>query len=191
MMSEMLQTITEQLEDNGGWRREKAEQYPGDVRNGHAVAIFGQLLDQIGKIKDDHPLLRKLEAVYDEVVLKVRDPLDIVEAVNEYHRDIGFNRFPEFIEQYLTGLIELHEGFLARLTEANDRSQKTFKSRVRRKASRIGYRVYKSRQREHYNNQGEFQLADDHNTVMLGDRFDASLEEIETYIDEQNAAVLA
>jgi hypothetical protein len=183
-VSEMLQTITEQLEENGNWRREKAEQFSGDFRNGRAVAIFDQLGEQIGKIKDDHPLLRKLEAVYDDVVLKLRDPLDIVEAVNEYHRDIGFNRFPEFIEQYLEGLIVLHEGFLARFTEANDRSSRTLESRVRRKAARRGYRVYKSRQREHHNNQGEFMLVNDRGYCVLGDRYDASLADIEAHLAE-------
>jgi hypothetical protein len=65
-MSETLQLIVEDLQNQGNWRREKATEYSEDVRNSHAVAIFDQLLDQVGKIKVDHPLLRKLDAVNDQ-----------------------------------------------------------------------------------------------------------------------------
>jgi hypothetical protein len=58
-------------------------------------------------------------------------------------------------------------------------------NRVRRKAGRIGWRVCKSRQQQHCDNHGEFQLVDDNNTVVLGDRYDASLDEIESYLDER------
>jgi hypothetical protein len=59
-------------------------------------------------------------------------------------------------------------------------------SRVRRKAQRLGYRVTKSRQRNHVphsRNHGLFMLDRD-NTVVLGGQYDAGLEEIESYLDE-------
>jgi hypothetical protein len=66
---------------------------------------------------------------------------------------------------------------------------RTLENRVRRKAGRIGFRVCKSRQQEHYNNQGEYLLADDRNHIVLGDRYDARLADIEAFLDKQNAEV--
>ena len=94
-MSEMLQLIVEDLGNQGNWRREKATEYPEDVRNSHAVAIFDQLLDQVGKIKGDHPLLRKLDAVNDQILRRENVELsDLVEDISEYHRDVGFSPVP-------------------------------------------------------------------------------------------------
>jgi hypothetical protein len=67
----------------------------------------------------------------------------------------------------------------------------TLENRVHRKAGRAGYRVCKSRQQEHYNNHGEFQLVDDRNQVVLGDRYDATLTDIEVFLDEEGAAKVA
>jgi hypothetical protein len=71
---------------------------------------------------------------------------------------------------------------------------KTLEKRVRTKAPRNGYVVSKSRQRAHVpnlDNRGLYMLADDRNHCVLGDRYDATLEEIEAFLDEQVAAVLA
>jgi hypothetical protein len=114
-MSEMLQDIAEELQNNSNWRREKADQYPDDIRNVHAAAIFDQLSDQIGKIKGGHPFLHKLDAVNEEISrLKNVELSGLIEDISEYNRDIGFHRFPEFIADYLKGLIEVHERLLAR-----------------------------------------------------------------------------
>jgi hypothetical protein len=81
-MSEMLQLIVEDLDNQGNWRREKATEYPEDVRNSHVVAIFDQLLDQVGKIKGDDPLLRKLDAVNDQILhLENVELSDLVEDI--------------------------------------------------------------------------------------------------------------
>jgi hypothetical protein len=66
-------------------------------------------------------------------------------------------------------------------------------SRVRSLARRRGYWVTKSRARKTVpaiNNHGLFMLVDDCNTVVLGERYDATLDEIESFltggwIDEQ------
>lgn len=59
-------------------------------------------------------------------------------------------------------------------------------SRVRRLAQRHGYRVHRSRESKHVphaDNHGEFMLIDnDTNCVALGQRFDASLDEIEGWL---------
>jgi hypothetical protein len=59
----------------------------------------------------------------------------------------------------------------------------TLENRVRRKAGRIGWRVCKSRQQQHSNNHGEFQLVNSSNLVVLGCDYDASLDEIESFLD--------
>jgi hypothetical protein len=64
---------------------------------------------------------------------------------------------------------------------SEDRNQE---SRVRRKAGRRGYTVNKSRQGLHCDNHGAFMLADYNNHIVLGDRFDATLDEIESYLSE-------
>jgi len=57
--------------------------------------------------------------------------------------------------------------------------------RVRARAGRRGYRVSKSRRAQSLDNLGLFMLADDRNYCVLGDRYDATLEEIDRYLDEQ------
>jgi hypothetical protein len=58
-------------------------------------------------------------------------------------------------------------------------------SAVRGRASRAGYSVTKSRDRMiQSNNVGQFMLCDARNTVVLGDRFDASLPDIAEYLKE-------
>jgi hypothetical protein len=71
---------------------------------------------------------------------------------------------------------------------------KTIEKRVRTKARRNGYIVSKSRQRAHapnLDNRGAFMLSDDRNHCVLGDRYDAALEEIEAYLDERVAEALS
>ena len=59
----------------------------------------------------------------------------------------------------------------------------TSESNIRAKAKRPGYRVEKSRERTiHSNNQGAFQLINERNYVVLGDRYDASLAEIDAFL---------
>jgi hypothetical protein len=65
---------------------------------------------------------------------------------------------------------------------ALDRAQE---SRIRSRAQCRGYRVEKSRQREHLNNQGQFMLVqNDRNMVALGVNYDATLEEIEEFLTQ-------
>jgi hypothetical protein len=53
---------------------------------------------------------------------------------------------------------------------------RTTETRVRRKASRLGYRIHRSRGRESIDNFGEFMLVDSaRNCVVLGVRYDASM----------------
>jgi hypothetical protein len=61
-------------------------------------------------------------------------------------------------------------------------------SAIRTRAGRMGYSVSKSRDRSlHHNNCGQFMLCDDRNTVVLGDRFDASIQDIAYYLTRKAA----
>lgn len=80
------------------------------------------------------------------------------------------------MEQYL------HHSYVSPLSPSSP--ELANESRVRKLAGRRGYRVIKSRRQLSCDNQGEFMLADDRNHIVLGSQFDASLEEIETYLRE-------
>ena len=56
---------------------------------------------------------------------------------------------------------------------------------LRARARKLGYAIHKSRSRSiHEDNLGRYALVkDDSNRVVLGERFDASLEEIAEYLD--------
>ena len=59
-------------------------------------------------------------------------------------------------------------------------------NRVRKLAARLGYRVELSRLPLHTDNRGKFQLIESaRSLVVLGERFDASLDEIEAYLIEK------
>ena len=59
-------------------------------------------------------------------------------------------------------------------------------NRIRKLANRRGFSVHKSRQQLHCNNRGQFMLVDDYlNTIFLGENFDAALEEIEAYLQDE------
>jgi hypothetical protein len=67
-----------------------------------------------------------------------------------------------------------------------DREEKRLLARLKERAIRKGYRISKSSQPLNLNNKGQYRLIDwDHNTVILGERFDASLEAIEEFLKEQ------
>ncbi|WGD50042.1 hypothetical protein QA641_31025 [Bradyrhizobium sp. CB1650] len=61
----------------------------------------------------------------------------------------------------------------------------TKESALRARARKLGYAIHKSRSRSiHEDNLGQYALVkDDTNQVVLGERFDATLEEIEEYLN--------
>ena len=68
------------------------------------------------------------------------------------------------------------------------RLERRHESRVRGLARRRDHRVCKSRTQLSLDNFGEFMLVDDRNCVVLGMRFDASLEDIEAYFSDADTA---
>ena len=59
-------------------------------------------------------------------------------------------------------------------------------TRVRTLAARLGYRLELSRLPLHTDNRGKFQLIEsDRSLVVLGERFDASLVDIEAYLTQK------
>jgi len=64
-------------------------------------------------------------------------------------------------------------------------------SAVRGRAKKRGFLLKKSRQRNHvpnFDNHGEYMLVNFNNWVIFGQRFDATLEEIDDYLRRQDAA---
>ena len=65
-------------------------------------------------------------------------------------------------------------------------TRKGSEARIRRLAHQFGYRVVKSRQRKHVpnlNNHGDYMLIENAtNVVAIGERFDASLADIEDFL---------
>jgi hypothetical protein len=59
-------------------------------------------------------------------------------------------------------------------------------NRVRKLATRLGYRLEVSRKPLDMDNGGQFQLIESYrNMVVLGERFDASLDDIEVYLTQK------
>jgi hypothetical protein len=172
--------LIEDLENNAAWRRDKAAEYPDDSRNVTAAEILERLMKEAGQL-GPNIRLRKLTALSDELANGNHRGLDsLVDDVSEYHRDIGFHRFPGSIYVYIDDLIEIHQ-------RCAKRDAKTLESRVRRKARRLGYTVRKSRTVYiHANDFGEFGLLDEHGYPLIGWNYDATLEEIEGFLDGQN-----
>jgi hypothetical protein len=63
-------------------------------------------------------------------------------------------------------------------------------SGVRRFAARRGYSVTRSRQGESCDNRGQFMLSDERNRIVLGVKFDASIEAIDAYLKKENPPIL-
>jgi hypothetical protein len=73
-----------------------------------------------------------------------------------------------------------------------EEDDKVYENRVRRHAARLGYQLRKSRaQRIHLDNHGEYMLVDVHRSaIVMGERFNADLDDIEKYLDEAEANVI-
>jgi hypothetical protein len=67
-------------------------------------------------------------------------------------------------------------------------NQSMGESAIRRRALCRGYRVFKSRGHQHANNLGKFQLVDRwHNVVVLGDFYEAELQDIAEFLSDKPA----
>lgn len=67
-----------------------------------------------------------------------------------------------------------------------DMSEQALEARVRRKAKRLGWRVQKSRTRLlHSNDHGLYQLIDDRNIVIGGVDYDAVLDSVDYWLDQE------
>jgi len=61
-------------------------------------------------------------------------------------------------------------------------------NRIRKLARRRGYSVHKSRRPVSLNNHDEFRLVDaDRNVIVLGEHFDATLQDVEAYLTDVSA----
>jgi hypothetical protein len=71
-------------------------------------------------------------------------------------------------------------------------SNKVWENRLRRQAQRLGLQLQHSRaKRVHIDDHGEYRLIDPrNNTLVAGERFDWSLQDIQTYLDKYEASLM-
>ena len=68
----------------------------------------------------------------------------------------------------------------------NDLNDSVLENRLRRMARRMGWRIIKSRARTlHSNDLGKYMLVDNRNVVFGGGSFDATLEDIEFWLNAE------
>ncbi len=68
-----------------------------------------------------------------------------------------------------------------------NRTERRQEDRIRKLATKHGYQVTKSRQHLHMDNHGHYRLIDVNlNTVVMGERYNASLEMIEEYLKSES-----
>jgi hypothetical protein len=101
-----MMTITDDLEKNASWRRDKAAQYPDDERNVRAAEISERLMDEAAQLGADDVRLRRLEVLSQNLC---GDGLELVQDINEHHRAIGFGYSPASISEYLDDLIDIYQ----------------------------------------------------------------------------------
>jgi hypothetical protein len=193
-VSEYLdEMIGYEVQQTAEWRSQKAEQFPEDARNVVAAEMLGRLAEQITASKDS-----KLEKQISNLQDAINEAdssfefawTEVADSVSEELRSIGFHTSYDTAEELLEWYRTLLVATLKRFTT----DKRTQDNRVRRKGRSLGYQVRKSREWKHVpnlNNMGEYMLVDNRGFCMLGSRYDASLDEIESYLDEQAAAEAA
>jgi hypothetical protein len=172
-MSEyLMEMVGYSVERTAEWRRQKAEEFPEDTRNLEAAEQLEKLAAEIRELEGS-----EIETQISELSEQISDPdiwISFTEDVASELRSIGFHNSSnatQFLEWYRELLLK------------SVKDKKSLESRVRRKAGRRGHTICKSRDRStHYNNHGEYMLADSNNCVVLGTNYDASLGEIEEYL---------
>ncbi len=98
--------LSEDLEVQAEWRRQKAEDYPEDRRNIDAADFLSRLAKEVEQLeRRNDSLLDRFEQSWRR--LDDDDGLNFVEKLNNYHRRIGFWEFPSSGENYLEELIRL------------------------------------------------------------------------------------
>jgi hypothetical protein len=126
--------------------------------------------------------------------------MDTIQAINEAIKAFHIATTPDALDKAVRASIEAgspqteNDVVFGAATLLEERVQKAVELQetpcisecsVRARAKRLGYRVCKSRERTyHSNNKGAFQLIDYRNIVILGVDFDASLEDIATFLAE-------
>jgi hypothetical protein len=183
MSQYLMEMIGYEVEGTAEWRRRKAEEFSQDTRNLEAAEQLERLAAEIEELKGS-----EIETQISELQEHCQnhrnfDWLGISVDVSDELRSVGFSggwsNATELLQWYRDLLKE-------KLLKMQGRE-----SCLRRKAKRRGYAIYKSRERKHVphsNNFGEYMLVDDRRGVVLGDKYDASLDDIEDYLVEHDQA---
>jgi hypothetical protein len=101
-------TIPEDLDSQAAWRRRKALEHPEDRRNVDAAELLEKLTKEASKLDQNDLLLKRLEKCLDRLSADKRYEL-FSEEQSDYHRQIGFSRFPLTVKEYLEDLTKIAE----------------------------------------------------------------------------------
>jgi hypothetical protein len=101
--NDALEWLKEQFEHTAEWRREKAQEYPGDVRNLDAARMLDRLAATIEGVPDD------LAAAYAELHEDDEDLHRLAELENEMRKGVGFRCYAwenatEFIQDIVAAM---------------------------------------------------------------------------------------
>ena len=99
--------LVETLQSQAEWHRQKALEYPEDRRNVDAAELLEKLAKEASKLDQNDFLLKRLKKRLDRLGAKNDGYYLFSEGQSEYHRQIGFTRFPSTVRQYLKDLIEI------------------------------------------------------------------------------------
>jgi hypothetical protein len=98
--------LSETLEYQAEWRRQKADEYPDDRRNIDAAELLERLAREVRNLEGRNDLrVCRVEKFFEEV--GPDSGVRFLEVQSEYHRQIGFWKFPSSGGEYLDDLIEL------------------------------------------------------------------------------------
>jgi hypothetical protein len=112
---------------------------------------------------------------------------DAIEGFLEIARESPYSDLVTTQGMRIGALSELRDAIDAEISllDAEIDGRSLTESAVRKRASRAGYSVSKSRDRDTpCNNVGQLMLCNASNHVVVGDRFDASLHDIAEYLQE-------
>jgi hypothetical protein len=97
-----------ELEATAGWRRQKANRQPVDIRNAKAVALLTRLANETPKLAGSRRA-EVFEAFHDFIFngSEAESPGTVIQLWSEYRARIGFENFPHNAADYIDALMEI------------------------------------------------------------------------------------
>jgi hypothetical protein len=175
-IAEIQEMYTCTFESTAHWRREKAAEFPDDVRNAQSADGLDALATWFRALPADHSLLYRLGVAANSPIV---DPHDNSTGEEE-NRLISRFRFgtEEPFEAFIETLIK-------NLTVVDPLEAKRRESRLRRALTRDGYVLRKSRARNwRLDNQQGYMIVDPSMNIAIGHSdFSLNLDDVQRWLD--------